>query len=256
MPKVHYPTVVTHDGSGTPGRRRENAVGREREATLCREKGGKNEPGKLLVESDMLVFAFAAGSQKGQTRQKRLVIPRGLVRAIVYEGTTFTLHTDEGITSFDVGTDAKAFVAKFESPPSLVEKLGASPGKRACCIGKVDEAFVDELAARGVLAAKTSLDLVFLFAEDEAFARRELPLARGKLTPSGAVWIVYPKGKKPFGENQVLMTGREAGLVDVKVARFSETHTALKFVIPKADREGLIPKASKKAPRPKERKPK
>jgi hypothetical protein len=34
----------------------------------------------------------------------------------------------------------------------------------------------------------------------------------------------------------VMAAARDRGLVDVKVARFSETHTALKLVIPKADR--------------------
>lgn len=33
-----------------------------------------------------------------------------------------------------------------------------------------------------------------------------------------------------------MAAGKEAGLVDIKVVRFSETHTALKFVIPLARR--------------------
>jgi hypothetical protein len=33
-----------------------------------------------------------------------------------------------------------------------------------------------------------------------------------------------------------MRAGKEAGLVDVKVVRFSETHTAEKFVIPRARR--------------------
>ena len=37
-------------------------------------------------------------------------------------------------------------------------------------------------------------------------------------------------------EMDVITGGRDAGLVDVKVARFSETLTALKFVIPLAER--------------------
>jgi len=47
-----------------------------------------------------------------------------------------------------------------------------------------------------------------------------------------ALWIVYPKGRKDLSENDVLATGRKAGLKDVKVVGFSPTHTALKFVIP------------------------
>jgi hypothetical protein len=35
---------------------------------------------------------------------------------------------------------------------------------------------------------------------------------------------------------QVLNAGRDAGLVDIKVVSYSPTHTALKFVRPKAKR--------------------
>jgi hypothetical protein len=54
----------------------------------------------------------------------------------------------------------------------------------------------------------------------------------GAMPPQGALWVVYPKGRKDLRETDVLGAGRAAGLHDVKVARFSETHTALKFVIP------------------------
>ena len=50
------------------------------------------------------------------------------------------------------------------------------------------------------------------------------------------LWIVYPKGRKEITERQVLDAGRAAGLVDVKVVSFSASHTALKFVRPKAKR--------------------
>ena len=56
------------------------------------------------------------------------------------------------------------------------------------------------------------------------------------LTSAGALWIVYPKGKQEIKEGQVLAAGKAAGLVDVKVVSFSETHTALKFVRPKSKR--------------------
>jgi len=48
--------------------------------------------------------------------------------------------------------------------------------------------------------------------------------------------VVNPKGVKTITEAEVLAAGKKAGLVDVKVVKFSETHTAHKFVIPKAKR--------------------
>ena len=53
---------------------------------------------------------------------------------------------------------------------------------------------------------------------------------------AAALWIVYPKGQKHITENDVLAAGRKSGLKDVKVVGFSPTHTALKFVIPLANR--------------------
>ncbi len=48
--------------------------------------------------------------------------------------------------------------------------------------------------------------------------------------------IVYPKGQKTITESTVRTAGLKAGLTDIKVVGFSATHTALKFVIPKAKR--------------------
>jgi hypothetical protein len=61
-----------------------------------------------------------------------------------------------------------------------------------------------------------------------------------KLVPSlparGALWIVYPRGRKEITEIQVLDAGRRSGLVDIKVVSYSASHTALKFVRPKDKR--------------------
>ena len=64
------------------------------------------------------------------------------------------------------------------------------------------------------------------------------PLAdlRDALAPAGALWVLRPKGCGAITESDVMAAGKAAGLVDVKVVRFSETHTAEKFVIPVSKR--------------------
>ena len=57
-----------------------------------------------------------------------------------------------------------------------------------------------------------------------------------KIRRNGAIWVIAPKGKPEIREADVMAAGKEAGLVDVKVVRFSETHTVHKFVIPVARR--------------------
>ena len=64
----------------------------------------------------------------------------------------------------------------------------------------------------------------------------KLAALRAKLVPDGALWIVRPKGSGEISETDVMKAGKAAGLVDVKVVRFSDTHTAEKFVIPVARR--------------------
>jgi hypothetical protein len=45
-----------------------------------------------------------------------------------------------------------------------------------------------------------------------------------------------PKGSDAISERDVMTAGKAAGLVDVKVVRFSDTHTAEKYVIPAGKR--------------------
>ena len=56
------------------------------------------------------------------------------------------------------------------------------------------------------------------------------------LNRAGAIWIVYPKGLKAITEMSVMNAAGAAGFVDNKTCKFSETHTALRVVIPVARR--------------------
>jgi hypothetical protein len=61
-------------------------------------------------------------------------------------------------------------------------------------------------------------------------------LLEASIKPNGAIWVVYPKGQKHIREIDVMAAGKSAGLTDNKVCRFSETHKALRLVIPLARR--------------------
>jgi hypothetical protein len=99
--------------------------------------------------------------------------------------------------------------------------------------------FVAELAAKGAdvgLELRRSSDLIFYGAKTRADLGR-LAALKEALAPAGALWIVRPKGSEAIGEADVLGAGRAAGLVDVKVVKFSETQSAAKFVIPLSKRK-------------------
>lgn len=120
----------------------------------------------------------------------------------------------------------------------LLDKLGMRPGMRVAILGVED----DEI--RPLIAERTTdltegwpepdTDLVFLAADLPADLTPLAGLA-GRLRPNGAIWVVSRKGKAAtlrYGE--LVDAAREAGLVDNKVVAFSATHTALRFVIPRA----------------------
>ena len=122
---------------------------------------------------------------------------------------------------------------------SLLDKLGIKPGMRVAIFGVDDAAFLADLRERtadiSVGQAPLESDAILL-AVDGPDDMRRLTDLRGRIKANGAVWAVFRKGRKDFNENDVLRVGLESGLVDVKVVRFSEAHTALKFVIRKAER--------------------
>jgi hypothetical protein len=77
--------------------------------------------------------------------------------------------------------------------------------------------------------------MVFLGVE-EPDHMLQLPALKEMIARDGAVWVVYRKGRKDFNENDVLRLGLESGMVDNKVVRFSDTHSATRFVIRKHER--------------------
>jgi hypothetical protein len=78
-------------------------------------------------------------------------------------------------------------------------------------------------------------DLVLLAAEDRT-QLAQVAAVVGHLRRDAALWIVRPRGSPSITEREVLAAGLEAGVVDVKVVHFSETHSAAKFVFRRADR--------------------
>jgi hypothetical protein len=78
-------------------------------------------------------------------------------------------------------------------------------------------------------------DVIF-FAASSRQDLSKLTTLRDHLTPAGAIWVIHAKGTREITHGDVISAARAAGLVDVKVVRFSETHSAEKFVIPKDKR--------------------
>jgi hypothetical protein len=129
-------------------------------------------------------------------------------------------------------------VTERVSTRSLIEKLGVSSDSRVTLLRVDDPAFLHDLERVGADVSprlRRETDLIFLSVESISDLGRLAEL-EPFLRRNGAVWAVFRKGRKELREVDVIEAGVAAGLVDNKVVRFSDTHTALRFVIPLARR--------------------
>ena len=189
---------------------------------------GASSEGKALLETDALVFRA----------ERRLTIPYRDMTGVTAEQGRLTIEHAGGTAVFDLGAEAETWAHRIRHPKALVDKLGIKPGHKVVVVNLDDDAFLGQLAGRGARVAKrasSQADAIFFGATKSADLGR-LHKLKGYLKPNGALWVVRPRGGGPITESAVLAGGKEAGLVDVKVVRFSDTHTAEKFVIPSADR--------------------
>ncbi len=126
-------------------------------------------------------------------------------------------------------------------PRTLLDKLGVKDGTRLVVLDPDhlldgDGDFEAELTGRAVRRLPEGPADVVVWPLDEAADLAGLPALIDWIFPAGALWAVWVKGRKELNENHVREAALDAGLVDVKVARFSDTHSALKLVVPKARR--------------------
>jgi hypothetical protein len=192
----------------------------------CTARFGKQSgKGKALLETNEILF-------RGEFRLK---IPIASIQSVKAVDGKLRVQTAQGLAVFELGDAAVKWCEKILHPKSLLEKLGVKPGAVVSLIGAFEAEFLRELREQtsNITVGKVAGDVewFFLAAGSRGDLARVAKLAKA-MTGSASMWIVYPKGQKEITENDVLASGRKAGLKDVKVVSFSSTHTGLKFVIP------------------------
>jgi len=200
-------------------------MGKEAECTLRRGKQAIR--GRALLETDEIIFRPA------KPGEKRVLLPRAELRDPRAEDGTLHLSFGGAEVALEgLGAQADRWADAIRAPKGLLDKLGVAAGTKVAVVGDLGDDFAVALAARGARLAKTELDALF-FAAGTRAALGKIAALMKRVLDRGALWIVYPKGQEAIRERDVLGAGRDAGLKDVKVARFSDTHTALKFVRPR-----------------------
>lgn len=122
----------------------------------------------------------------------------------------------------------------------LIDKLGVKPGAKIAVLDLDDPSFMKLLRERttDIVAGrpKTPCDIVFIGASTLKDLQR-LKDVKHWIEPNGAIWVVRPKGgRSEIRDTDLIEAGLAAGLVDNKIASFSETHGAMRFVFRLRDR--------------------
>ena len=185
--------------------------------------------GTAILEQHDLMFRGA----------ERLAIPLKSIESAVARDGALTVRFGRKTAVFEIGSAAARWADRITNPPSRLDKLGVKPGMTVVMAGEKHGDLIDEVKSRGARVPKSApvggADLIVYGASSRAMLDRIRELKNG-LKPNGALWVIRPKGSSAITESEVMAAGKRAGLVDVKVASFSETHTAEKFVVPVRDR--------------------
>jgi len=124
----------------------------------------------------------------------------------------------------------------------LLDKLGVRPGAKVAVVHLNDPSFSRLLRSRttDVVAGKPRLpcDIVFMGVTRPEDLKR-IAGVKTWIEPNGAIWVIRPKGPtSPIRDTDLIAAGLAAGLVDNKIASFSDTQGAMRFVFRLRDRPG------------------
>lgn len=166
------------------------------------------------------------------TGGKKLTVPLSGVKAAAVDGDLLKVTAGKLKFSLNLGArEAELWRKKILSPPSLADKLGFKPGKSVTLVGALPpEVTAAAIGAKALAKLPATLGgdiAVTLVSQAKAEAR--IKAAAKALSAATALWLVYAKGGAVNGDHVIAMA-RAAGLKDIKVARVSETHAALRFI--------------------------
>jgi len=125
-------------------------------------------------------------------------------------------------------------MAGYSGSP-LPKKLGVKEGHRVLVVGAPETFTLD-----APMTETGPYDVILSFCPDFATLADGFEHWKSQLTPSGGLWIGWPKKssgmRTDLTESMVREFGLAGGLVDNKVCAIDETWSGLRFVIRLADR--------------------
>lgn len=122
----------------------------------------------------------------------------------------------------------------------VLDKLGIKPRAVVAVLDRFDPGFMNLLRERTAdittRRPRHKCDIVLIRADD-AVSLSRLRELKEWIKPDGAIWVVRTKGAAAtLRDVDLIEAGLAAGLVDNKIASFSDTEGAMRFVFRLRDR--------------------
>lgn len=187
--------------------------------------GGKPVNVEADFASDHVVFS---GGRRGEVKYSKIEV-LGTAKG------KLKIRVDGAVMEFPLGDKVDRIANKIRKPPSLLDKLGIKEGATGNFLA-TPAWFAKQAEAAGLVEGYPSKTVPLLIIAAQDLDSLGFEDWRTRIDPDGALWVVYRKAQHGFREQDIILAGREAGLKDIKMVRFDDTHTALKFVLPLADR--------------------
>ena len=131
----------------------------------------------------------------------------------------------------------------------VLDKLGIAEGMRVRIVGAIPDELLPRLRERagdGLVGDDDSEPVnVILYRVEDAGIRAAFARLRQAITPEGAIWALTAKRGQPgyIQQERLIPLGKAAGLVDNKSCSVDEVTSAIRFVIPLAQRTPRKPAA-------------
>ena len=195
-------------------------MGLERNAVVRvdRERGDC----KVLLEADGLILRGAI---------KRQIAPTSMTDLKAADGQLSFQANGESVR-IELGDDAEKWLDRILNPRSRCQKLGVKVGQHVCLLGEPEDgiaAAIEEITGtKPFTRLQNGLDLVLLFVE-EPESLDQLKGVAAKLEDKGAVWVIFPKGRRDLAHEPVVAAGRKANLSLSKSMAFSDRLTGIRL---------------------------
>jgi hypothetical protein len=135
---------------------------------------------------------------------------------------------------------------KDYSQRDVLDKLGIKLGQVGALVSQTEAPF-DEMLYQKILTRLTlsptddstiKLNVVLVQIDTNSDAVAILREWRPRIEAAGSIWLLSPKRTQEgyVDQRDLIVAGQQAGVVDNKICSVSDTISAMRFVIRKADR--------------------